>query len=289
VIIDEPGVYRMPATEYHADPAPTPSLSAGIANRFVNESPLHAWWSHRRLNPDFHEQESNRLSLGTLCHTLLLGEGRDVAVFDGSNWQKKEAREFRAAALAEGKTPVTTPQYERCMSVVEAARSQLAGLCDGCEPEQVWLAHEGPALWVRCMTDWYDAQQKIVYDYKTTAVSAEPFGAVPRQVANLDYDFKQAFYERVMTRVHPSLDGRLRFRFIFQEIDAPYALSIVELDEASIEVSRRRVAQAVRDWGQCIRRDQWPGYPLGPHRVQLPEWRLRTLLNDELGGDDDAL
>ena len=40
---------RMPARDYHADPGETPTLSASIAKRIVNESPLHAWLKHPRL------------------------------------------------------------------------------------------------------------------------------------------------------------------------------------------------------------------------------------------------
>src|SRR5215831_5713580 len=45
-----PGVYAMPAAQYHADPCPTPSLSASIIKLICLDSPAHAWTAHPKLN-----------------------------------------------------------------------------------------------------------------------------------------------------------------------------------------------------------------------------------------------
>ena len=37
--------------EYHADPAPEPSLSRSLAHTLLTRSPRHAWQAHPRLNP----------------------------------------------------------------------------------------------------------------------------------------------------------------------------------------------------------------------------------------------
>lgn len=285
--VEKPGTYLLSATEYHADPCPWPSLSRSVAEAFVHRSPLHAWWQHPRLNPDYAESESNRTSLGALCHTLLLGEGRGVAVYEGKDWRSNAAQEFKAAALEAGETPVTTPQYEQAERIVRAAKRQLGDL-GTLTSELCWVSKELEGLWLRCMTDLASPDGTVVYDYKTTSTAADPRVSARRQAANLGYDFQQAFYERVMAGVKPDLAGRITFRFIFQEIDAPYALSVLELSEADVAVARRQVDYAVTRWFECLDRDEWPGYGADPVRVALPEWRIRDWLEREEELSDGA-
>lgn len=273
------GTYTMTASIYHADPCPVPSLSRSVAWKLVHESPLHAWWEHPRLNALHEESESNRTSLGTLCHTLLLGEGRGIAVYDGSDWRKKEAREFRDAAVSRGETPVTAPQYEQAERIVASARNQL-GSMPSVESEVAWLAEEEPGLWLRAMTDWITADGSVVYDYKTIGTSAAP-ETLHKHAANCAYDFQQAFYERVIAGVRPELAGRLTFRFICQEIEAPYALSVIELLEADVAVARRKVDYAVSRWRECLEANRWPGYGSRPVRVALPTWHSYSWLERE--------
>ncbi|WP_242401117.1 hypothetical protein [Acetobacter okinawensis] len=51
-IITTPGIYDLPEAQYHADPCPTPSLSNSVARILLDESPMHAHFSHPRLNPE---------------------------------------------------------------------------------------------------------------------------------------------------------------------------------------------------------------------------------------------
>lgn len=43
-------IIRLPSAEYHADPAPEPSLSATLAKLLISRSPRHAWMASPRLN-----------------------------------------------------------------------------------------------------------------------------------------------------------------------------------------------------------------------------------------------
>ena len=45
--IELPGVYDMPAEDYHADPCLEPSLSASIAKTMIFDTPWHVWTKHR--------------------------------------------------------------------------------------------------------------------------------------------------------------------------------------------------------------------------------------------------
>ena len=68
-MINTPGIYEIPATEYHADPCPEPSLSASVARTLIDRSPLHAWMQHPRMaGQQDRESQATRMSLGTAAH-----------------------------------------------------------------------------------------------------------------------------------------------------------------------------------------------------------------------------
>lgn len=73
-----PGIYDTPEPEYHADPCPEPSLSAGSAVTVLQKSPLHAWWGSERMNPDFERVEKRHFDIGSAFHARITGVGGPV-------------------------------------------------------------------------------------------------------------------------------------------------------------------------------------------------------------------
>src|SRR5579885_3028935 len=116
----KPGIRPdVPAEDYHADPAPEPSLSAGIARRLISQSPLHAWTAHPRLNPDHRDEHGDRLDFGSAAHSLLL-EGLDVCeVIEADSWRTNAAKDARDGARASGLIPLLRKDYERMCEFCE--------------------------------------------------------------------------------------------------------------------------------------------------------------------------
>src|SRR4029077_4574623 len=102
----EPGLQHLRSEAYQADPCPVASLSAGIVDLLIRESPLHAWHAHPKLNPDYQPQVDSRFDIGTAAHALLF-EGMDNAVIvEADDWRTKAARETGDAIRAAGKLPL---------------------------------------------------------------------------------------------------------------------------------------------------------------------------------------
>jgi hypothetical protein len=74
-MISAAGVYDIPLAEYLRDPAPEPSLSAGIGWTLLTRTPRHAWADHPRLGAMSESKQSKEMDLGTVAHRLLLGKG----------------------------------------------------------------------------------------------------------------------------------------------------------------------------------------------------------------------
>ena len=285
--ITEPGLYRdVSDADYHADPCPEPSLSSSIAKVLLARSPLHAAVRHPRLAKRQQREEKAAFDLGRVAHALLLGRGADFAVIDHEDWRTKAAREARDEARARGLTPILRPQLELAEAMVNMLRAQLsehecAGAFEGglAEATLVWCEDNG--VWCRARIDWMpnpQADGMVVYDYKTTSVSAEPATFGGRTLFGLGYDLQAAFYLRGIRAVL-GIDARMRF--VVQETEEPWAATVLEIGPASLAVADRRIAKAIELWGKCLETGIWPAYPPRVCHVEAPAWHEHRVLDAE--------
>lgn len=278
----QPGIYSLPEDQYHADPCPEPSLSGSVAIPLVHRSPLHAWHKHCRLNPNYKCEDSSRLDLGSACHAMLLGAGAEIEVIDFADYRTKAAQEARDVAIASGKIPMIAEKHKIAVAMSGVAKEFIGDLTVNGRPEQVMVWREGQA-WCRGMVDWLADDRRLVLDYKTTAGSANP-ADVERTLFDQNYHMKAAFYERGLDvlDLDRSNIGRRKFLFMFQEIDAPFACSMVRLSEGAMTIGRKQSTYAIRRWQQCMKSSDWPGYGTLTHMMETPSWIEGRWINREI-------
>ena len=256
-----PGIHNFTAEQYHADPAPTASLSSSIAHILLEQSPLHAYLAHPRLNPLYQREEDSRFDLGSAAHLMLLERREDKIVrVQADDWRTKAAREARDAAQANGQFAVLKRQYADIVAMCTAAQdylltTELGYLLATGDPERTLLWQEND-LWYRARPDLMSKDRRIVLDYKSTASAAPEF--IARQIGRMGYDLQSEYYLRGLQAVTGREDTV--FVFLFQEITPPYACSLISLSNAYREVGRLKVARAITLWGRCITTNTWPGY-----------------------------
>ena len=282
MIITEPGIYTIPAADYHADPCPTPSLSASIATRLCLASPLHAWHAHPRLNPAAVEAESEAFDLGTAAHALLLQHQKDVVIIQAENYRTSAARDARDQARAAGQIPLLARVWADVLEMATAARAQLDAHTDGGaamftdgEPEQTLIWQED-GLWCRARLDWL--RLGAIDDYKSTSASANP-ETWSRTLFAHGFDLQAAWYLRGL-RALTGIDAI--FRFAVQETSPPYALSVVGLGPDALLLGEKKCLYALEVWRECLATDHWPGYPTRTAWATLPAWEEARWLEKEL-------
>lgn len=283
-----PGIVAdMSAADYHADPCPAPSLSQSLAKRILNRSPLHAWMAHPRLNPNYEPDDPTKYDIGNIAHRLLINRGKELAVIDAPDWRTKAAKEARVDAAGDGKLGVLQRDFDIATEMVEAARQQLfeRDLNVHWSPEngsgEVVLAWPENGIWLRCMIDWLTTGRDLVFDYKTTGASAAPI-AISRKMADDGWDVQAAMHERGLNALHPESAGRRKHLFVCQENDPPYALTVAQLPESTIEMGRRKISVAIGLWTECMADDVWPGYPAETFIPEYPEFAERRWLDREV-------
>ncbi len=192
------------------------------------------------------------------------------------------AKEWADEQRAAGRTPIKAEVEERVLDMAESVSAVLASAGVAFEASRSEMAAFGDVDGVacRCMVDNAPASGPL-YDLKTTT-DASP-EAVTRAVMSYGYDIQVAHY----LDTWKAATGEDRsMRLVFVEKEAPYAVTVAEIDGEALEMARRKVARARMLWAECLRSGQWPSYPLAVLRIRLPDYFHARGLEDEAARED---
>ncbi|MCK1718892.1 PD-(D/E)XK nuclease-like domain-containing protein [Bradyrhizobium sp. 141] len=290
--IEQPGIYRdFPTAAYFGDPTPTPSFTQSLAKVLIEQSPLHAFQAHPRLNvkpadEDDGEAYSKAKAIGNAAHKLMLDRGKEMSVGEFEDWRSGAAKAFKVASINEGKEPILRKHYDTAGEMVEAALEQLSRI-HGTQnaftngDAEVVIANCEDGIWLRSMLDWITPDLREIWDYKTSGQSASPY-AVGKLMASAGWHIQAAMHERILDALDPAGAGRRRFYYVAQENEAPYALTVNQIGEAALTIGRKQIDYAVKTWAFCMRRKTWPAYPNKIIRPELPTWAESSWLGREI-------
>lgn len=268
--ITAPGVYALSSEDYHADPAPEPSLSAGMINELL-VAPAKCWENSRRLNPDWEEPEKpEKFSIGSVAHIMHLephlfeervaivqGKTKDGKLSDG--YATQDAKDQRDAALAAGKTPILAKHMTKVLAA--RAKFQAHGFTSkafvgGKFEQSMFWRHPLYGFWCRARPDFIHDTIAHLNDYKATA-NADPtqFG---RHAYNMGYHRRAAWYlegAEILFGKRPD-----HYWFCNQETKAPYLTAVVELDWQALEDGKAENDHAAGIFYRCMESGDWYGY-----------------------------
>lgn len=276
VTITEPGVYDIPAEDYHTDPVPSGgSLSSSGARRLLPPS-TPALFDYERRHP---RTPTGAMEIGTAAHKLVLGDGPELVRIDADSWRTNAAKAAAEKARAAGAVPLLTEDYDRVHAMADALRehplaSQLLHPDSGKAEQSLFWHDTTRGVWLRARLDWLRpgnaARRTVVVDYKTT-VSADP-AAIAKSVATYGYHQQAAFYLDGVRAL--GLGDDPAFIFIFQEKQPPHLVHVVELDYQALRVGADLNRRAIDLFARCYADDHWPGHPDDITTISLPTWAL---------------
>lgn len=289
--ITTPGIYDILAEDYHRDPCPEPSLSSGIARKLVRQSPLHAWTAHPRFGgADI--TASRMMDVGSAIHAWLLGypdkisrigavygpktRRKELIGLPVTSYQSQDAQDERDDIRCAGGIPLLAHEWTAVKACVRDAEAQIKTADDGAgffapgRSEAVVVARDGD-VWLRCMVDRLPDDRRFPpYDLKGTNLSAAPGGWERR--LQTEYAFQDAFYRRVI-RLAGGYDPE-PMRFVVVEMEPPHGVVIMAAAPALADIAEREVDRAIRRWRDCLKTDQWPGYPPHTAWVEPTSWQM---------------
>ena len=268
------GIHQISADKYHADPCDTPSLSSGIAKLLLERPPHWAFAAHPKLNPDYQPAPPKAaFDIGSAAHAMLLEGGKGIQVCGFDNWLTKDAKAQRDEARANGLTPILSADHDRVQQMALVATTMLAdyGIDVSNTQNECSMIAEVDGTLCRIRADIFMPPRII--DYKTTGINLDNFA---KQAAKFGYDLQAAMYLRVAEELGYPCD----WLFLVQETTAPYPVQIFKPTLEFLEVGKRKFAQALSIWQECMLLGEWAGYPKDIQMLDAMPWDLNDL-NDE--------
>lgn len=257
-VVTEPGIYDMPAEDYHADPVPDGSLSSTGARTLVKRCP--ASYDFDQHKPE--DQKKKHFVLGSAAHLMVLEPEKfaeKIHVVDADDWRTKAAKEERDQATADGKTALLNKDLLALKSMRDVIWKD-AVICrafeDSVYEKSLFWRDAETGIMCRCRPDVLPLSAPYMADYKTTT-DASP-DAFARSIYDHGYHQQAAWYLEGFERLYNrSLDN---FWFIAQETSAPYLTSIHRVSPYGLQIGRALNQRAKRIWKHCKETGQWPGF-----------------------------
>lgn len=257
-----------------------PRLHQSIASILVNRSPLHAWYKAFRAEPEEFDDASNS---GTLCHALLLG-GKSIVAVEADDWRTKAAREQREFLRAEGKIPCLSRKLAIAHTLADKVLKQLGEvygirLIGESEKYVEWQVANGAGTMTDCAgtIDHWLPKHRTILDFKSTAAVASPDGCA-RLMINAGSDIQQSAYRQAIEHLHPEIAGRLDFLFVYFEMDAPHAVTVVRPGGMMRQLGDSKWGRAIELWNRYLHEygpeNPWPAYSSEIVEVQPPAWAM---------------
>lgn len=269
-LITVPGVYDIPAEEYHQHPA----LSSSGARRLLECPSKYAYEREHRPTP------TEAFDLGHAAHREVLGVGAELVVVDAPDWRTNKAKEAKAKAHAAGKTPILAEQHAQVLAMVAALRAHpFAGkLFTTGTAEQALFWHDEPTgVMLRALLDWrtvLGSGRPVVVDYKTTPDASER--ALRRSTAKYGYYAQAAFYLDGVTALGLADDPA--FVLVHQETSPPYEVVVSCPTTEYIRVGRAANRRAIDLYAEYMAAGHWPGYADDVLEIEPPSYLIEEYL-----------
>lgn len=278
--VDDPGVYDLDMSVYHSDCCAGPSVSNSGLKTIWDDSPAH-YWLDSYLNPNRRPQEEDRphFSLGRAAHHLLF-LGREgfadeyvVRPEEWSDWRTKDAKLWREAAIADGKTVLTDAEIEAITGMAKSLAAHplvKAGILDGyVERSLIWKDQTG--VWLKSRPDCIPNDAADFSDLKT-CVSVRT-DDLRRALGAFNYPMQAALTGMASREV---LGRELQtFSLVFVEKAPPHCVRVITIKPDDIERGQRQVRAAVNTFAECWAAGEWPG-PGGVQQdaeyMDVPDW-----------------
>jgi hypothetical protein len=264
----EPGIYfGLPEDKYHADPA----LShGGMVHLLVH--PLE-YWHNSPLNPDKPFKETDAMTFGKRCHSLLLEPEnffKEYAVQGGKNYSVK-------------KKFITRSDFQNIsdsIEMIKAVPDAYSFFSNGYPEVTIVWRDEETGIMLRIRIDWLRYFGGI--DYKRSKnIENNPLGWV---IADYGYDIQDVLYRsgiaaikgllcRGKVKAHGLHDSKwlknfmdeeeTLFCFLFQRSIRPYVFRILTFEKEILDIASVRVRDAINIYKIHIQQYGVVSWPAG--------------------------
>jgi hypothetical protein len=279
MVITEPCVVDdMPDEVYHRDPVPSGSLSHSGMKTILDVPARFAYERKHGRKP------KAEFDLGHAAHAEALGVGMPLAILPAeyTAWTTNYAKQFRREARERGDVPILATQWGQVRAMAAVLREHhTAGKLfvpgrGHAEQSGFWYDDQF-GVWRRVRFDWITTLadgRVVIVDYKSSASKVSPAN-ISKRLHDFGYFTQDEYYRQGAHALDLAPDGAT-FLFVFQEVDPPYLVTVVECNAEAREWARLQIAHGLDLYARCKAADHWPDYaPNGPISLGIPQWAER--------------
>lgn len=237
----------------------------------LTKSPAHFKWELEHP-----PEPTTALIFGSAAHCAVLTPElfkEQYAVID-CDLRTKEGKAAKQAALEAGKILLSKDDFERINGIVQSVQGNpyVMRLLNGTHEQAYFWNDDITGEPCKCRTDAETdiGGQHYIVDLKTcNDASTEQF---MRDALKYGYHVQAAMYtegKRLATGTESA------FVFVCVEKDEPYAINILQCDEAFMLKGMDDYRYLCGLYHECVKRNEWPGYNGSDgdiNTLELPAW-----------------
>lgn len=185
----------------------------------------------------------------------LLSESIAISPYD--SYRTKEARDWRDAQLAAKLILATKEDVELAKQAAKMLTETCKASADIFAKSKSQVIIAGRVLDVKCkgLVDLAPEGEDFLADLKTiNDFSAEGFA---KAVSNFGYHVQAGMYLNLWNAMFPN-DQRTRFKFVWQESEAPFETCVTELSPPDIEAGWLYTSTLIKRLIEATASDKWP-------------------------------
>lgn len=251
----DPGIYDIPADQYHAGPGISKSMLDLIA-----KSPAYLKNGYREATP--------AMELGTAAHCAILEPDHFQSLYCMAPDCRRGTKEWKAAEdAAEGRIMLKPDDWGLVHKMQEAVYQHPAArelLQSGKSEQSLYWIDEDTSLLCRARPD-YLRDDRVIVDLKTTS-DASPEG-FSESCARYRYHCQNAFYSDGCANL---LGNAEAFIFIAVESTPPFGVAVYELTQMAVSRGRELYHGNLRLYVECESTNTWTRYSPYVEPLELP-------------------
>ncbi len=243
--------------QYHGDPS---SIGAG-GIRLLGRSPLHFWHAYLRDGREPAEV-TDAQRLGTAIHCAVLEPGCFPSRFSVRPPCDRRTKEGKAIyadfqASLNGRTELTTPEYQAAMEVREAFdKSPFSHyLNNGRSELSAYWTDRATGVRCRMRPDFVCSDRPFLIDLKSCTDASER--AFTSHAWRMGYHITAAWYVDGWKAV---TGDKVDYIFAAWEKEPPYAAQWYYADDLLLEAGRAAYRHLLNLYAECRTANEWPSY-----------------------------
>ncbi len=266
-------IYDFPESEYHA--------LASVGSSTVKSMAISPAY-YRQQQIAMEAKDKTAFAVGSMFHAAILEPEKENLFIAKPEGLDRRTREGKAAwaefeELSEGRTILSTKDYENCIAMIDSFRQTNAykKMFAGDIKTEVSIFNNER----KCRFDLLKKSPKgfyVAYDLKTAAELPQNEIEWQRFFIKWGYHIQHAWYCEVARRAGIEVKA---FHFAVVCKKPPYDYAVVTLDNDFIELGEIKAEQAYQLYLRCNKEDRWPGQfelsGVGSQKISMPRWAVQ--------------